>query len=687
MKILHVTKQPFYPYRMDGVAKSTHRLLLELKKRGIEVSTLCGQQQEISEVQTSLCNETQKALGVKSIVKKNNNIYIDCGYEVIMAKDFDAQYEKCLTHNPPSVVWSDLPGSLDILVKARRAGCGGVFYVHAPLRGAPEFRMAAHVSVELVGCSPFMVRRIKESGTEASLVYPPIEDDLEVYPDPDGFITLINAHRYKGVHLFLEIAEMMPHERFLLVESWTLDKNHLRQICCVVDKLQNVTFERRTANVKDIYQRTKLLLTPSRWEESHCMCVREAQTSGIPVIGTNRGGLPDTVGLGGIIIDVNEPVERWVETINLLLNDQERFSELKRLAKENAALSKWSVQVSADSILKACERSLQKPLFQDKRVEIPKQRLLSSVLGPVPEGQESNRYMDGDSIRRLTCRAERKLGRKLIRRPRPVWSSGLVSGPPDFVGIGAQRCGTSNLYWWLAGHPGVYHPREVPVSVEDESILFSAPKERHFWDRNSLVIDGTVTDEAVQLYQDWFPRPPGKITGEWTSCYGYYWWVPTALVKSAPNAKLLFSLRDPVERFLSGVTYVTGFTAKHAGPKQGRNLFQISHAAMERGRYYGQIKELLRHFPKEQIILIQFEKAILGDTSEERKRILRFLGLDENYTPQDPPIINASQGEKYKVGEDLHEALVAYYLEDVRAIAREYPEINIGLWKNFEGKL
>jgi len=44
------------------------------------------------------------------------------------------------------------------------------------------------------------------------------------------------------------------------------------------------------------YGRSRLLLAPSRWVESWGRVASEAQISGLPVIATKSGGLPEAVG-------------------------------------------------------------------------------------------------------------------------------------------------------------------------------------------------------------------------------------------------------------------------------------------------------------------------------------------------------------------------------------------------------
>ena len=127
-------------------------------------------------------------------------------------------------------------------------------------------------------------------------------------------------------------------------------------------------------------------------------------------------------------------------------------------------------------------------------------------------------------------------------QPRP----GEVAGPPDFVGIGAQKAGTT---WWfalIASHPGVAQRDDIH-------------KERHFFDRFAARSFGA---EQCTQYHGWFPRPAGMVTGEWTPDYMHLGWVPSLLADAAPRTRLLVLLRDPVERFQSGLAHHRGHRAR-----------------------------------------------------------------------------------------------------------------------------
>ena len=95
----------------------------------------------------------------------------------------------------------------------------------------------------------------------------------------------------------------------------------------------------------------------------------------------------------------------------------------------------------------------------------------------------------------------------MIRQRRKVFETlpahpdcppGWRTGAPDFVIFGAQKSGTT---WWfrlIEQHPGVVQPK-------------NQRPELHFFDR---LWAEPLTDEHIERYHRYFPRPEGKLIGE-----------------------------------------------------------------------------------------------------------------------------------------------------------------------------
>jgi glycosyltransferase involved in cell wall biosynthesis len=74
-------------------------------------------------------------------------------------------------------------------------------------------------------------------------------------------------------------------------------------------------------DVREVYARARFLLAPSLWREAWGRVASEAQCSGLPVIGSDRGGLPEAIGPGGVVIPAEADLAGWVAAVRRLWSD------------------------------------------------------------------------------------------------------------------------------------------------------------------------------------------------------------------------------------------------------------------------------------------------------------------------------------------------------------------------------
>ncbi len=245
------------------------------------------------------------------------------------------------------------------------------------------------------------------------------------------------------------------------------------------------------------------------------------------------------------------------------------------------------------------------------------------------------------------------------RRP-PTCPPGWRTGPPDFVGIGVQKAGTSWWYRLVTEHPQVFRRDALA-------------KELHFFGRFN---DRAFTRADVARYHAHFPRPDGARLGEWTPRYLPDFWTHQQLREAAPDCRLLVLLRDPVDRYRSGIT--------HEVNQGARPSPTLALEAMYRGMYHLQLSALLRSFPREQILVLQYEQC-QNNPRRELARTYEFLGLgNTDFTPMTlHQRINGTPTGKVELPADLRAELLALYQPDVLALVNDFPEIDVRLWPNF----
>lgn len=256
---------------------------------------------------------------------------------------------------------------------------------------------------------------------------------------------------------------------------------------------------------------------------------------------------------------------------------------------------------------------------------------------------------------RLASLVARLRTRVELRRP-PKCPDGWAVAPPDFVGLGAQRSGTTWLYSLIAAHP----------DVQGEST-----KELHyfhrFWNR-------PFTDADARTYARYFPRPAGTLAGEWSPGYLSHFWVPPLVVRAAPDARLLVSLRDPVERYRSGI--VLQAETRRPGAAGASTAFRL-------GCYGLQLAHLLSYVDRARLHVVQFE-ACTREPGRELSRIYEFLGLDPAFRPPgiDRPV-NAARARKDDLDPAIRAALVDAYTPDVRHLQSLDLGVDVARWPNF----
>lgn len=134
----------------------------------------------------------------------------------------------------------------------------------------------------------------------------------------------------KGCNIITEVARNLCDIKFLLVGQ-KYDSFVDRELPNNIYLLGNVS----TVKVDRILSESDLFLFPSK-TEGFPNAVLEAMASGLPIIASDVGAIPDMIGTkqeGGILIDSFSP-EAYIEAIKILLYDKNRREEM----------SKWNVQ-------------------------------------------------------------------------------------------------------------------------------------------------------------------------------------------------------------------------------------------------------------------------------------------------------------------------------------------------------
>jgi hypothetical protein len=222
--------------------------------------------------------------------------------------------------------------------------------------------------------------------------------------------------------------------------------------------------------------------------------------------------------------------------------------------------------------------------------------------------------------------------------------SALAGRYPDFLIVGAPRCGTTAMFDYLAEHP---------------SIFAASTKEPQFF---ATDLDGGTYLESVTFMRDrdrylemFAGARPDQMAGEGSTWYLYSQVAAAAIREANPEARIIAMLRDPVKmlyslhgrRFYAGSEDIASFRDalaaeddRRAGkriPPRARNVKALQYRAV--GRYSQQLERYFDVFGRDQVHVIVFEDFI-RDVPAAYRNTLEFLGVDPEFAP-DFRVINA----------------------------------------------
>ena len=234
-----------------------------------------------------------------------------------------------------------------------------------------------------------------------------------------------------------------------------------------------------------------------------------------------------------------------------------------------------------------------------------------------------------------------------------------MSRPPDFLGIGAQKAGTTWLWKNLATHPDVWFPEGIKEFhyFNDRAELATQTWRRKLrgdrladqrWRRRirrrigerrrAKTLRGVGWEARFFFrrptdawYLDLFDPAGDRLTGDITPDYLR---VDSATIAAAarlaPDAKIILLMRNPVERVWSSAAFfrgrMQGRDPADLGRDEVRRMFRNPHNR-RLTEYLGGLKRWREHFEADAFFL-GFTEDIAFRPAEFLDRMHQFLGLD-----------------------------------------------------------
>lgn len=270
------------------------------------------------------------------------------------------------------IVCGGLPLDLELQRMARRAGAVVAFYLANPRYR----RISSFESVDLVlansgGTANLYQQRLGLASVNIGLFVDP--QPLLVAPRSRDFVAFVNPMPEKGVTLFLKLVQRArsecPTMRFLVVESRARIAVAMERMGLPQSTLKQVTLLPCQSDLREVYRQTRILLMPSFWFEAAGRLLIEATANGIPVIATNRGGIPETLAGGGVLLDIPEACTRdhwhvpsddelapWWNALMKLWQDPVALQRQEGLALESAR--RHSLEAKTQALLGLFRKTL-----------------------------------------------------------------------------------------------------------------------------------------------------------------------------------------------------------------------------------------------------------------------------------------------------------------------------------------
>lgn len=234
----------------------------------------------------------------------------------------------------------------------------------------------------------------------------------------------------------------------------------------------------------------------------------------------------------------------------------------------------------------------------------------------------------------------------------------------DFLGIGAQKSGTTWLSEHLKPHPGVFIP-DV--------------KELHYWDWHQA--------RGLDWYRGQFAAAPeGTKRGEITPAYGMLAPGTIAQVRDAfPDIRVFFIMRNPVERAWSAAT----MAMRHADMRieEASDQWFLDHVNSQGSRRRGDYQSCLANwqaaYPGDRVLWLLFDD-LARDPRAVLNRLAAHLGIDAGWYDQisDEALRRkVLEGGGHAMPPRVREHLIRLYAPQIDAL-EQFLGVDLGAWKD-----
>jgi sulfotransferase family protein len=193
----------------------------------------------------------------------------------------------------------------------------------------------------------------------------------------------------------------------------------------------------------------------------------------------------------------------------------------------------------------------------------------------------------------------------------------MSSRRPDFIIVGAAKAGTTSLHHYLERHP---------------NILMSEPKEPTYFAR----------DDRFERGESWYlslfnAAQSHQLCGEASTNYTnwpLYSHTVSRMAQLAPDAKLIYIMRHPVERayshYLQLIQNIRTDDPCYKFERTFEEHIAVDDSVIKSSNYMLQINQYLASYGREQMLFLLFEDFI-KDPRSSLTKVAKFLGINPSF--------------------------------------------------------
>lgn len=244
--------------------------------------------------------------------------------------------------------------------------------------------------------------------------------------------------------------------------------------------------------------------------------------------------------------------------------------------------------------------------------------------------------------------------------------SGIIRIYPDFIVIGGQKCGTTALSKYMLEHPAIKPALWKEVNFFDKQF------------QRGLIWYRANFPTIFHKFFSKFILRENFLCGDSTPYYLFHPLAAKRISETLPKIKLIVLLRDPVVRAYSHYNMevrlgfenlsfedalknenerLRGEKEKMIDDENFNSLEYQTHSYLSRGIYVEQLKNWMKYFSKDQLLILQTEE-FEKEPSKIINLVFKFLNLP-NYEIKNPKKENV--GEYKKMTNDTKKFLIEYF--------------------------